>query len=82
MHLRSKNWLLDPEMMIKANYLGLRVLELNVFARMRSAGLSHVRAATCWEFFRSLLQYRFSSGWKRDVVRVTESEEKALVAGG
>ncbi len=61
MALTSRQWFLDPEIMIKAHYLGVRVLEYNVFARMRGSGLSHVRAMTCWEFFRSLLRYRFSS---------------------
>jgi len=58
MHLESTNWFLDPEMLIKAQYMGVDVLELNVFARMRGNGLSHVRAATCWEFFRMLVTYR------------------------
>lgn len=61
MALTSTQWFLDPEIMIKAHYLGVRVLEYNVFARMRGSGLSHVRATTCWEFFRSMLRYRFSS---------------------
>ena len=68
MGLTSKRWFLDPELMIKAHYLGLRVVELNVFARMRSNGLSNVRPATCWEFFRDLLVYRFSNilpRWRR-----------------
>lgn len=60
MALTSRQWFLDPEIMIKAHYLGVRVLEYNVFARMRGSGMSHVRAITCWEFFRSLLRYRFS----------------------
>lgn len=71
MQLSSKQWFLDPELMIKAHYMGLRVLELNVFARMRGTGLSHVRASTCWEFFRELLVYRFSGilpRWKREVL--------------
>jgi len=71
MRLTSKQWFLDPELMIKANYLGLRVLELNVFARMRGNGLSNVRASTCWEFFRDLLVYRFSGilpRWRREIV--------------
>ncbi|HYC79135.1 MAG TPA: glycosyltransferase family 2 protein, partial [Planctomycetota bacterium] len=66
--LRSKRWFLDPEMMIKAHYLGVRVLEMNVFARMRGNGLSHVRAGTCWEFFRNLLRFRFGGeirAWRR-----------------
>jgi hypothetical protein len=81
MHLRSTNWLLDPEMMVKAHCMGLRIIELNVFARMRGAGLSHVRAATCWEFFSSLLKHRFSSEWKRDVCKVADATERALAAG-
>lgn len=59
MDLQSKDWFFDPEMMIKAHYLGVRVLEMNVFARMRSSGLSHVRPSTCAEFFLNLLRYRF-----------------------
>lgn len=71
MALTSKRWFFDPELMIKAHHLGLRVLELNVFARMRGTGLSNVRASTCWEFFRELLIYRFSSivpRWKREML--------------
>lgn len=67
MNLKSHDWFLDPEMMIKSHYMGLRILELNVFARMRGAGLSHVRATTCWEFFRNLVGYRFSSAWHREI---------------
>jgi glycosyltransferase involved in cell wall biosynthesis len=68
MQLTSTNWLLDPEMLVKAHYLGVRVLELNVFARMRGNGLSHVRMSTCWEFFVHLLRMRFSgdlAAWRR-----------------
>jgi polyisoprenyl-phosphate glycosyltransferase len=82
MNLKSTNWLLDPEMMVKSHYMGLRIVELNVFARMRSAGLSHVRAATCWEFFRSLLQHRFSSEWRQDIGRIDAPANKTMVAGG
>jgi len=64
MDLQSKDWLLDPEIMIKAHYMGLRVLEFNVFGRMRSAGLSHVHPTTCWYFFRRLLGFRFSRQWR------------------
>lgn len=62
MQLESKDWFLDPEMVIKAHYLGVRILEMNVFARMRSHGLSHVRASACIEFAVHLLRYRFGSG--------------------
>lgn len=72
MALSSRQWFLDPEIMIKSQYLGVRVLEYNVFARMRGSGLSHVRASTCWEFFVSLLRYRFSGelrAWRRSIPR-------------
>jgi glycosyltransferase involved in cell wall biosynthesis len=71
MRLSSKNWFLDPEILIKAHYMGVRVLEMNVFARMRSNGLSHVRASACWEFFVNLLRFRFGGAlttWSSDVV--------------
>jgi glycosyltransferase involved in cell wall biosynthesis len=67
MELKSKDWLLDPEIMIKAHYMGLRVLEFNVFGRMRGAGLSHVRPTACWHFFRGLLAFRFSRKWRPKV---------------
>ncbi len=69
--LSSHGWLLDPELMIKAHYLGVRVLEFNVFSRMRSNGLSHVRPSTCWDFLRGLAELRFSSRlrrWRRETL--------------
>jgi glycosyltransferase involved in cell wall biosynthesis len=70
MQLQSRNWFLDPEIMIKAHYLGVRVLEMNVFARMRSNGLSHVRPSACVEFLVNLLRFKFGgalSEWRRTV---------------
>jgi len=70
MRLTSRQWFFDPEVMIKAHYMGLRVLEFNVFARMRSGGMSHVRASTCWDFIRNMLRYRFTGAlreWRRSI---------------
>lgn len=72
MNLQSRGWLLDPEIMVKAHHLGVRVLELNVFARMRGAGLSHVRASTCWEFFRQLVVFRLTGRWRAGPGEVAE----------
>ena len=66
MNLKSKEWFLDPEIMVKAHCMGLQILELNVFARMRGSGLSHVRPNTCWEFVRDLLIFRFSGRFRFD----------------
>ena len=68
----SRQWLLDPEIMVRAHLLGVRVLEYNVFARMRGSGLSHVRASTCWEFVKGVLRLRFSPElrrWRAEVDR-------------
>jgi len=78
MRLESRNWFIDPEMLIKAYYMGVDVLELNVFARMRGNGLSHVRMTTCWEFFRMLLVYRLKgrpSGMDRSWQMTVESQK-------
>lgn len=85
MSITSKQWFLDPEIMIKAHYMGIRVLELNVFARMRGGGLSHVKPNTCWEFFRGLLYFRFSprmKSWRQGVnaASAASREQDALVA--
>ena len=64
LRLQSKDWFLDPELMIKAHQFGLRVFEVNVFARMRSNGLSHVRPGTCWEFFWNLLRARVTPSFR------------------
>jgi glycosyltransferase involved in cell wall biosynthesis len=80
MRLESKEWFLDPEIMIKAYYMGVRVLEFNVFARMRGSGLSHVRVGTCWEFFWKLLYYRFSRElfrWRSDIRHQTLDRKQA-----
>lgn len=83
MKLESKQWFLDPEIMVKAYYLGVRVLEMNVFARMRSNGLSHVRPSACVEFFVNLVRFRFGSSlaaWRRNhpQIRGTEVDQVAL----
>jgi glycosyltransferase involved in cell wall biosynthesis len=73
MNLTSHDWFLDPEIMIKAHEMGLRIMEFNVFARLRGNGLSHVRLSSCWEFFWNLLCFRFSrhETGQLSVVKVT-----------
>jgi glycosyltransferase involved in cell wall biosynthesis len=83
MRLESKGWCLDPEIMVKAHYMGMRVLEFNVFARMRGGGVSHVRAETCWEFFSTLLAFRFSdrlARWRTETAPEPSRTSKAFVA--
>lgn len=83
MDLKSKTWFLDPEIVIKAHYMGVRVLEFNVFARMRGNGLSHVRVMTCWEFLRNLFIFRFSPEmpkWRRNLGQSFKTGKSRLAA--
>lgn len=64
MKLESRDWLLDPEILIKAGYMGINVIEMNAFARMREHGVSHVQAATIWNFVSTLLAFRFGDKLK------------------
>lgn len=85
MRLTSTGWFLDPEIMIKAHHMGMRVLELNVFARMRGSGVSHVRPETCLEFVQNLLRYRFSremGNWQQEIKNYLASDEKANALRG
>jgi len=60
MHLRSHDWFLDAEIMIKARWLGLRVIERDVEGKHRQGGKSHVKWNTCLEFVRNIFRYRLS----------------------
>ncbi len=76
MKLESKDWFLDPEVMIKAKYLGLQILEHDVEGLLRSGGKSNVRYSTCLQFVKNILRYRFGSllrEWKKCVRRATDS---------
>lgn len=78
MHLESKDWFLDPEVMIKAKYLGLRVLERDVEGLERAGGKSNVRYTTCLQFVKNLLRYRFGNplrNWKKTVLHGQMSPE-------
>jgi glycosyltransferase involved in cell wall biosynthesis len=79
MRLKSKGWLLDPEIMIKSYMLGLTILEFNVFGRMRGSGISHVSPVAAWAFFTRLLQFKFSrelSEWRKEIDGAEPEAEK------
>jgi glycosyltransferase involved in cell wall biosynthesis len=72
MRLESKDWFLDPELMIKAKHLGLRVLEHDAESRPRAGGKSNVRYTTCLEFLRNIARFRFGKplrAWKDSLRR-------------
>lgn len=83
MELESKDWLLDPEIMIKAHHMGLAVIEMNVFARMRERGMSKVEAVTCLDFVKKLLRFRFGStlsDWRRRYASASAEDREARTA--
>lgn len=81
MELHSEDWLLDPEIMVKAHRRGLRILEVNVFARMRGGGTSHVRPSTGWRFVRELLLMRLFPGRGGSDISSAHTEPPALPDG-
>jgi glycosyltransferase involved in cell wall biosynthesis len=77
MKLRSKDWFLDTEIMVKAHRMGIRIMEVNMFGRLRGNGLSHVRPSTCWHFLKRIIQFRLSTGWQTDVESVSMHTQSA-----
>ena len=59
--LESKDWLLDPEIMIKARHLGVPVIEMNAFSRMRESGVSHVKPTTIVQFLKRLAGFKWGT---------------------
>jgi glycosyltransferase involved in cell wall biosynthesis len=65
MRLRSDDWFLDPELILKANRLGLRVIEIDVEGYARHSGVSHVKRQTIVEFLKNIWYYRTSGHLRR-----------------
>ena len=68
MELVSEDWFLDPEIIIKASYLGLKIIEIDVAGHARRGGTSHVDLRTCTEFAHNIGRYRLGralSHWRR-----------------
>jgi glycosyltransferase involved in cell wall biosynthesis len=85
LQLSSKDWFLDPELMIKAKHLGLEILERDVEGLARAGGKSSVRYTTCLQFMKNILRYRFGGefrAWKRGVrkLAVTGVRPSAVVS--
>ena len=65
----SRDWFIDAEIMIKARYRGLRVMELPVHYLERVGGRSAVRVSTALEFVFNAASALVSGrlrAWKRD----------------
>jgi dolichol-phosphate mannosyltransferase len=72
MELKSKDWFLYPEIMIKAKYLGVRVFEHDAEGLSRRGGKSNVRVTTILNFLANIARYRFGGElreWKKSARR-------------
>ncbi len=70
LHLASKDWFIDAEVMIKSRHLGMRIGEVPTEFLPREEGKSHVALATSLEFVKNMLSYRFLGGikqWKQRI---------------
>lgn len=77
LQLSSKDWFLDPELMIKAKHLGIRIRERDVEGLARAGGKSSVRYSTCLQFMKNIARYRFGGGlrsWKRTVRKLERTD--------
>jgi len=64
LNLVSKDWFIDPEIMIKAHERGFKIGEIPVVFHRREKGVSKVRFSTMMEFTLNLLKYKFKGNFR------------------
>ena len=62
LNITSRDWFIDPEIMIKVSERGLKMVEVPVVFHARSSGKSKVKLKTMFEFVRNMFAYRFKRG--------------------
>jgi dolichol-phosphate mannosyltransferase len=80
MDLTSEDWFLEAEIMLKAHYLRMMVIEIDVPGYLRRAGRSNVRFATILEFIRNIARYRFGGPWREWRKQVSDTATRAVHA--
>jgi glycosyltransferase involved in cell wall biosynthesis len=58
----SQDWFIDAEIMLKARYLKLPIIEINVPGQLRRAGKSNVKVVTDFEFIKNIWKWRIGKG--------------------
>ncbi|OJI07379.1 hypothetical protein BK004_01450 [bacterium CG10_46_32] len=56
-HITSRDWFIDPEIIIKAQRRGARMGEVMIHTKPREHGSSQVRATTVLEFLKNMFYY-------------------------
>jgi len=75
MDLRSSDWFIDPEIVVKAHHMGLRIIEIDVEGYARHGGVSNVKLDTCVEFVGNISRYRFGDAlgsWRESVTPMVD----------
>ncbi len=80
MQLESEDWFLDPEIIVKASHLGLKIIEIDVEGHARQGGNSHVDLQTCREFVANIARYKL--GHALGPWRVAARQARAVTPGG
>lgn len=85
MEIQSRDWFIDPEMMVRAKAVGLPIMEFNVMWQVRPGGQSNVDASTSIEFIFNLLKYRIRghrpAAVKAKLPSSAHGDEPSVVAG-
>lgn len=58
-NLSSKEWFIDPELMLKAGRLGAKIGEHEIIWKARQGGKSKVHFGTMLHFFKQMPRYRY-----------------------
>ena len=66
LNLFSRDWFLDPEIMIKAMKMGGKIGEVEIIWDPRKGGPSHVSLFTAFEFVKNMFLYKFFKDFNGD----------------
>jgi glycosyltransferase involved in cell wall biosynthesis len=80
MDLKSDDWFLEAEILLKAHYLRLMVIEIDVPGRLRKGGRSNVGLNTILEFIANIAKYRFGGPWRQWRKQVSEVSAREVHA--
>jgi len=58
LELKSKDWFIDTEILLKLNRIGATVGEVDVEFKSRKKGSSHIRFIVIFEFLKNIIKYR------------------------
>jgi len=60
LNLQSKDWFLDPELIIKAKQRRYKIDEIPIIFKKREEGTSNVKLSTTFEFLKNIIKYRIN----------------------